>query len=161
MKKYVFLFAIFTLLLSACGASPAPQTASAPAPAPETESQPTHDSVVETSVPATETLAATETPLPATEAAAVSFSADILPILNQSCVNCHGGQFTREGLNLTSHDLLMQGSFDGPVVIPGDAANSTLIMSVASGKMPKRGSKLTAEQIQLLTEWVNAGAPNN
>jgi hypothetical protein len=31
----------------------------------------------------------------------------------------------------------------------------------SSGKMPKRGPKLTAEQIQTISDWINAGALNN
>jgi len=30
-----------------------------------------------------------------------------------------------------------------------------------NGKMPKRGAKLSDSQIQILTDWVNEGAPNN
>jgi hypothetical protein len=36
-----------------------------------------------------------------------------------------------------------------------------LVTLAASGKMPKRGPKLTPIQIQVLTDWVNAGALDN
>jgi hypothetical protein len=45
--------------------------------------------------------------------------------------------------------------------VAGDAAKSKLVQSIQLGKMPKRGTKLTAEQVQLFTDWVNAGAQDN
>lgn len=91
----------------------------------------------------------------------VSFSKDILPIMETSCVDCHGGEKTSKGLDLKSYASLMAGSQNGAVINAGDAAASKLVASVQSGKMPKRGAKLTAEQIQLLVDWVNAGAVDN
>jgi hypothetical protein len=55
----------------------------------------------------------------------------------------------------------MAGSDNGPVIAPGDAANSLLVEMVATQKMPKRGPKLTPPQVQLITDWVNQGALDN
>ena len=55
----------------------------------------------------------------------------------------------------------MAGSENGPVVTAGDAANSSLAEMVANGKMPKRGPKLTPDQVQLIVDWINQGAQNN
>ena len=95
------------------------------------------------------------------EGAAVSFSRDVLPILQSRCVRCHGGEKTEKQLNLTGYDNLMAGSEDGAVVIPGDADNSPLIQLVLQGKMPKRSPRLLPAQIQILVDWVTAGALNN
>jgi hypothetical protein len=62
---------------------------------------------------------------------------------------------------MKTYASLMAGSQNGAVIIPGDAAKSMLIQSIQAGKMPKRGTKLTADQIKLLVDWVNAGAKNN
>ncbi len=62
---------------------------------------------------------------------------------------------------MTTYDSLMAGSFNGTVVTPGNAADSFLVQQVVEGEMPKRGPKLTAEQIQIITDWINAGALNN
>lgn len=91
----------------------------------------------------------------------VSFSQDVLPILQSRCVRCHGGEKTEEELNLTGYDNLMAGSEDGAVVIPGDAENSPFIQLVLQGKMPKRSPRLLPAQIQILVDWVTAGALNN
>ena len=98
---------------------------------------------------------------PAGSSSAVSFAKDVMPILQNSCVKCHGGQKTEKGLDMTTYNALMAGSQRGAVVVPGNAAQSSLIHLVSNGNMPKQGQKLTASQIQILTDWVNAGAPNN
>jgi hypothetical protein len=56
---------------------------------------------------------------------------------------------------------IMAGSENGPVIAPGDPGNSLLVELVATQEMPKRGPKLTPPQVQIITEWVAAGAPNN
>lgn len=104
-----------------------------------------------------------ETPTETVDANAttVSFSKDVYPILESRCLNCHGGDNTREGLSVKSYADLMAGSDNGFVVLPGDAANSLLVELVATQEMPKRGAKLTPPQVQLLTDWVNQGALEN
>ena len=91
----------------------------------------------------------------------VSFTNDVLPILQSRCVNCHGGERVEEGLSVKSYADLMTGSKNGSVITAGDAGNSLLVDLVASQKMPKRGPKLTPNQIQLITDWVNQGAQDN
>jgi mono/diheme cytochrome c family protein len=96
-----------------------------------------------------------------TPGGAVSFSRDVQPIFSQICVKCHGGDETKEGLSLKSYADVMAGSDNGPVIEPGDAANSFLIQQVINGKMPKKGPRLLPAQIRTLSDWVAAGAPNN
>jgi uncharacterized membrane protein len=91
----------------------------------------------------------------------VSFAKDVEPIFQSRCVNCHGGQQTQRGLNLTQYSSVMTGSVNGAVVVPGNPDSSTLIQMVVQGKMPKRGPQLLPGQVQILTDWVKAGAPNN
>ena len=159
--KLVVLSLLIAGLLSACGG----QAAQTPV------SQPTDTLQPATEVPATLPPAATDTSAPATEhsaatesvpsGATVSFANDALPLIQSRCVNCHGGDRTEEGLNLTSHAAILAGSEHGAVIVPGDAANSLLVELAASQEMPKRGPKLTPPQVQSLTEWVNQGAPEN
>ncbi len=164
--KFVVLLLIIGVL-SAC-ASPATNT-----PA----SQPTAEVVMPTDVPATEApttapaAAATDTSAPAagetptagaaSGGATVSFAADIMPLIESRCINCHGGERTQEGLDMKTHASIMAGSENGPVVTPGNSANSSLAQMVVEGKMPKRGPKLTPDQVQLLVDWINQGALDN
>lgn len=94
-------------------------------------------------------------------AAGLSFAADVFPIIQSRCVNCHGGDRTEAELVLRTYDDLMAGGESGAVIVPGDAANSLLVQLITELKMPKRGPKLTPPQIQLITDWVNQGALNN
>lgn len=149
-------------ILAACGGG-APALGETPAPTATTV--PVAEAPVVQS-PTQETTATTALEPAATQAAPsasgeVSFSKDILPVLQSRCINCHGGQRTSEGLDLKTYESLMAGSQNGSVVTPGDAASSLFVTLAAEGKMPKRGPKLTPAEIKLLTDWVNAGAPNN
>ena len=141
-KKLHVTIGILALILSAC-ASNATLTPFASESAPEV-------------LAPTMELSAAKAP-----AASSSFANDVMPILKNSCTNCHGVDQVRGGLDIASYDNLMAGSFNGEVIIPGNAGKSLLIDMVTSGKMPKRGPKLTAGQIQIITDWINAGAPNN
>jgi hypothetical protein len=64
-------------------------------------------------------------------------------------------------LSMESYESLLTGSQNGQVIIPGDSSNSLLFEKVKSGEMPKRGADLTAEQIELIKQWIDEGALNN
>ncbi len=115
---------------------------------------------------ATEAPAATAAPAateaPAAAAATVSFSKDVMPIFQATCIKCHGGSDGTKGdLSLKTYEDMMKGGQDGAVIDPGSAATSLLVKQIQSGKMPKRGSKLPQAQIDLIAKWVTEGAKNN
>lgn len=151
--KYILLavMAVLIMSLAACGGSTQPAAGATDAPSSPTDSGNTATSLPDSAGPSA---------IPATDAS-VSFSKDILPILQSRCVNCHGGQRTEKNLELTSYANIMAGSENGVVVVPGDPAGSKLIELIQQGKMPKRGPKVLPDQLQLLIDWVQAGAPNN
>ena len=91
----------------------------------------------------------------------VSYANDVQPILESRCGKCHMGEFVSEGLHMDTYESLMEGSDHGPVIVPGDAGESLLVQQLVKGKMPKRGPKLTPAQIQIITDWIEAGALNN
>jgi uncharacterized membrane protein len=93
--------------------------------------------------------------------AGVSFAKNVMPILENSCTNCHGVEQMKAGLDLRTYQGLMAGSSNGAVIVPGNSADSFLVQQVVNGKMPKRGSKLTPDQIKIISDWINAGATNN
>lgn len=157
MQRKILLFGLTLLtvvLLSACGSRAAPtQAAAQPTSVPPTEPAPASTAAMApTDTAATEQTAAT---------ASVSFANDIMPILESRCINCHGGDQTRAGLDMKTYESLMAGSENGAVVTSGDAGNSKLIDLLMKGNMPKKGPKLTPDQVQLITDWINAGAQNN
>ncbi len=100
----------------------------------------------------------------------VSFSADVQPVLERRCSACHEpGQpgYEASGLRMNSYAEVMEGTRYGPVVLPGDALSSTLIMLVEgradpSLKMPHGDARPpTSDEIAILRAWVEQGAPNN
>jgi hypothetical protein len=159
MKRTTLIVStLLIFILTACGASATPVLPTetpAPASLPTDTLVPTVE-LIPTSAP-TDAPAATDTPAAAT----VSFANDVMPILQSRCINCHGGQDTKEGLSFASYETLMAGSQNGPVIVPGDPTNSLLIQLIQEGKMPKRGPKLTPDQLQILIDWILTGALNN
>jgi len=151
--RSLFVIMASVMIVTACGTTTPEAYAN-----PQAYAGPDGDSQAAIPTASAEPAAATEAPAALTE---VSFLADILPIMESSCVSCHGGKRTEKGLDLSSYEAVMNGSEKGAVVIAGDADNSSLAELVANGKMPKRGSKLTPEQIAWIIAWINAGAPNN
>ncbi len=104
---------------------------------------------------------ATEPAAPEATAPLPSFSADVLPIFESRCVRCHGGASPVAGLSLSSYSDVMAGSRSGPVVVPGSAADSSLVRAIVSGRMPRGAPKLPDAEIQAISDWVDGGAPDN
>ena len=162
--SWILLISIF--LLAACSTAPSVDTEPS-IPAPKEVATNIQENENPTPMPtSTEAIipSATTQPTP-TETVdldlSVSFSNDVLSIIENRCINCHGGDRIEEGLNLTSYAGVMAGSVNGSIVIAGDAENSLFVEMVASQKMPKRGAKLTPAQVQIFRDWINQGALDN
>ena len=83
-----------------------------------------------------------------------------LLILQENCQACHNPQKHKGGLVLSSRELLLKGSEDGPVIQPGKSAASKLIevlAPVAEPHMPPKG-QLSTEEIEILKKWIDSGA---
>lgn len=91
----------------------------------------------------------------------VSFSAEVMPILEQYCWECHSEQNTELGLRLDSYEGVMVGSDYGTVIEPGDPDGSLLIDMVQSGDMPEEGGPVPPEQLEIIKTWIAEGAQNN
>ena len=96
------------------------------------------------------------TPLPSTTA--LTFQDAVGPIFQQRCVACHGPDGI-QGLNLSSFEGVMKGSVNGPIILTGDSAGSRLI-EVQSGPQNHFG-QLPPEELRLVAQWIDAGAPEN
>ncbi len=85
------------------------------------------------------------------------------PVLEQSCSQCHNSSKQKGGLDMSSYASLMRGGGDGPVIVRGNAKGSDLIRRVSLPQtsddyMPKGQSPLTADQIAVLSWWIDNGA---
>ncbi len=94
-------------------------------------------------------------------AAGVSFAAQIAPMFQARCTECHGGPEPQEGLNLSTYEGAMAGSEYGTVIEAGNVDGSLIIDFVESGDMPKEGDPVTPEELELLRSWIAEGASNN
>ncbi|MEP7366298.1 MAG: PSD1 and planctomycete cytochrome C domain-containing protein [Acidobacteriota bacterium] len=89
-----------------------------------------------------------------------SFEQDVLPILSARCAACHNPKTSTAGLDLHGMSVLLRGSQNGPVIEKGSAEKSLLFQRVNSGSMPPGKEKLTAAEIEVVRQWIDAGAPS-
>ncbi len=155
--RTLFLVVLLAVVLAACGGQtpPATKPAATEEPAPLATQSPATDETAPLDTEPVETAS----PEPAT--GELSFSVDVLPIFEARCIRCHGTSRQNGGLMLNTYAAVLAGGTDGVVVIPGDAAGSTLVRLITQGEMPKNSSPLSAEQIKLISDWISAGALDN
>jgi len=101
--------------------------------------------------------------LPPATAGKVDFSQDIKPIIEASCIKCHGRGRSKGDFRLDTRATLLKGGESGSAVAPGKSQESLLIEMVSGldpdNVMPKKGKKLTAEQVGRLRAWIDQGLP--
>ena len=81
-------------------------------------------------------------------------------VLEQHCLSCHRGVDAKGGLDLSRRRSLMKGGESGPAIVAGKPGESLLVDYVTGDtpEMPKNSRPLSAKQVQILTEWIQAGA---
>jgi hypothetical protein len=106
--------------------------------------------------------------VPLTLAEDIRFSRDILPLLSDTCFNCHGpDEHSRKGgLRLDLQDKAFSTGKSGETaIVPGDPAKSEILRRIFSTDPdevmppPKALRRLSPPQKELLQRWVQAGAP--
>jgi formate dehydrogenase gamma subunit len=122
-----------------------------PAPTQTPTSLPTETALPTASPNATELAAGSATP---GTASSLTWDNSIGTMLQTKCASCHGAG-ALGGLNLSTYSDAMQGGASGPVIIPGDGANSLLVTRQQAGNHP---GQLTPEEIAQVIEWIDAGA---
>lgn len=93
----------------------------------------------------------------------VSFSRDIQPILNQNCVQCHGGVRQKNGVSfIYREEALGTGKSGRRTIVPGHPEQSEMIARVTSSdpeaRMPYHSPPLLPQQIAVLRRWIQEGA---
>ena len=96
------------------------------------------------------------------KAGAAPAYSDVAAIFQTRCITCHAGSRPAAGLHLDTYANVMKGVSNGPIVLPGNPAQSELvkkIKGISKPRMPKNGPPwLTADQISLIETWIAAGA---
>ena len=84
----------------------------------------------------------------------ITYSGNIVPLLQNSCIGCHSGSTPAGNISLNN--------YSGVFTV---AANGKLFGSVnhspGFSAMPKGGNKLSSCQIDMIRIWTDGGAPNN
>ncbi len=93
----------------------------------------------------------------------VNFQRDIAPIFEKHCLECHGEQGPRGGLQL---DTLAGAEFGGDSISPilgGTLETNEIYLRVSTDdmtyRMPKRSEPLSVSEIEIIRRWVEAGTP--
>ena len=87
----------------------------------------------------------------------ISFEREIRPILVARCLGCHNGTRMSGGLRLDQPGGVQRDS----IIVPGRSAESRLYQRITAESdevMPPSGERLTAAQIALIRDWIDAGA---
>ncbi|MBT33254.1 MAG: hypothetical protein CMO01_26635 [Thalassobius sp.] len=95
--------------------------------------------------------------------APVDYNTEVKPILNKKCITCHGGvKKSAEFSLLFQNEALAPTKSGHPAIIPGDARHSEFIKRIThldpEERMPPESPPLSAEEIDVLTRWIDQGA---
>lgn len=105
---------------------------------------------------------------PAAKKADLTFDKDVKPLLEASCLKCHGAEKPKSKYRVDSREAFIKGGdSEEAAVVPGKSDKSPVVHYVADlvvdMEMPptdKRDKypKLTAEQVGILRAWIDQGA---
>jgi WD40 repeat protein len=99
----------------------------------------------------------------------VDFAADILPLLQRSCLACHSASVAEADVVLETSELLRAARDAGALVTPGDPASSRLLAVAAHRDEPIMppadndvgATALTPAELGLLQRWIEQGAKDS
>mgnify|MGYP002526063252 FL=1 len=104
--------------------------------------------------------------LPPAAKKTVSYSKDIEPLFEKTCLNCHGPKKRPKGkFRIDTRELALKGGSEGVAIIPGKSDRSPLTYYIAyqvvDYEMPPEGKKdypkLTKEEVGLVRAWIDQG----
>src|SRR5262249_41592146 len=89
----------------------------------------------------------------------IDFAHDIVPILKTRCVECHTNGKYKGSFSLDTREEILKKK----VVVPGKSGDSNLFKRITSTdldeRMPPKGDRLTAKQVELMKAWIDQGLP--
>src|SRR5688500_2499871 len=99
-----------------------------------------------------------------TAKSASDFTREIPALFEKHCLKCHGPEKQKGGLRFDRKEgALTSGESGEKAIVPGKASDSRLIKLVSSKdedeRMPPKDGPLSAAEIALLRQWIDAGAP--
>ena len=79
-----------------------------------------------------------------------SFTDCVEPIFEKNCIGCHFQNNSNGIMPLTNFQEIRD-----------NVVNGTILESIKDGYMPQDGERLTIEEILIIENWKENGAPNN
>jgi hypothetical protein len=98
----------------------------------------------------------TAVPEPLAEGVAATWDSRVAGIFQSTCSACHSSA-GQSGLDVTSYAALMAGGNSGAAVVPGDPDKSPVIGLTTAGHF----AQFSADDLQMVSDWIAAGAPEN
>lgn len=106
--------------------------------------------------------------LPAPASRQVDFGSDIQPILERSCLNCHGPTKPKSGFRIDSRETILKGGESNEAAVqPGKSDKSPLVHYIAGlvedMQMPPLDNRekypaLSEKEVGLVRAWIDQGA---
>jgi mono/diheme cytochrome c family protein len=101
-----------------------------------------------------------------TPTAGASFSANVLPLFQEHCVSCHSATQSLGGWDGSSYEGVVNSGDHAPNnVIPGDPEGSLLVQKMRGtqtiGAQMPIAELLLPAQVQIIVDWIQAGAMDN
>lgn len=91
--------------------------------------------------------------------AVASYENEIRPLFKERCYACHGALKQKGGLRVDTVAFLKEAN----ALVAGDPNASELVARIRSGdddeRMPPEGHALSPDQVNVIVEWIAAGAP--
>ncbi len=104
-------------------------------------------------------LAAQETRSAKPQPAEIDFVHDIVPIIKTRCAECHTDGTYKGSFSLDSRETALKSK----AIVPGKSGESELIDRITSDeakfRMPPKGDRLTAKQVELIRRWIDQNLP--
>jgi hypothetical protein len=94
------------------------------------------------------------------ETAPLTFEHDVRPILKAHCTQCHGEEEKpKAGVDLRLRHFMDKLTEDGDhILVAGKPSESELVRVIREGEMPKKGKKVTPQELATIEAWVTQGA---
>lgn len=92
----------------------------------------------------------------------VTYQDHVLPILRNTCLNCHNPDKKKGNLDLSTYSGAVTGGGSGKAFEPGDPDGSMIYKVISwsiEPNMPPKGDKIPEKDIATIRAWIAAGAP--
>lgn len=84
----------------------------------------------------------------------ITFTADVLPVINANCTGCHSGGNPAGNILLVNYKDVVASLKTGRLM-------GSIRHDPGYSAMPKGGSKISNCDIAKITNWINQGSPDN